>query len=450
MRPNVLVDPDERILGVAKHPFLIAGQRRGRKIQQRALRVTDQVDHAEYRVVLGVDRGQVARSFPNNRQHPPEIVRVQILQGGSHPHRALVALVEDDVVVLAIHPCKHYVIPRCEARNDPFFNAVAPCLIDRSVRNVLQRLLGINHAREFIHLLALGVKDGINRLLIDDTLFRRLVDLPEVGILVLEREAHQRVADAVLLGADDVALTLQGDVGDDVDNLLSGAHRALGGTAAHAEAFAGADVPGIHILALQRNIVLVRAVPGVDRLLFFEPRTDEDSLAVAVDRVDSLGQCVESRLLLGAQSGQIRLGVGRLDPRTAVLHLRIDLGDLRIALGRVPVPQIFLEVTHVDTAALHLGQQRTKLEIEKVFHALGGATVEEFFLQVRIEGVTNLFTGLHDRLNNALRIDVLVLQRVDHVIHLRRFGDGPAFVGDVVADAGIVYSGIAGLVRKSF
>ena len=144
-------------------------------------------------------------------------------------------------------------------------------------------------------------------------------------------------------------------------------------------------------------------------------------MTVAVDRVDSIGQRFESRLLLGAQSSQIRLGVSRLDARSAVLHLRIDLGNLRVALRRVPVPQIFLEVAHIDAGALHLGQQRTKLKVEKVFHALRCAAVEEFFLKVWVEGVADLLAGLHNRLDHALRVDMLVLERIDHVVHLRRF-----------------------------
>ena len=376
MRPNVLVDPDERILGVAKHPLLVTSQRRRCEVQQRPLRIADQVDHAEHRVVLRVDRRQVARSPADDRQHPAEIVRVEVLQCGRHAHRPLVALVEGDVVVLAIHPGKDHVIAGGEARNNTFLNTVAPCLFDRSAFDGLQRLLGVGHAGEFIDLLAIGIKHGIDGLLLNDALLRRLVDCPEINVRILDGQPHQRIADAVLLGADDVPLALHGDVGDDVDNLPAGAHRPLGGTAAHAEAFPGSDVPAIHILALQRNIVLVRAVPGVDRLLLFESRTDEDCLTVAVDRVDPLGQRVESRLLLGAQSGQIRLGVGRLDARSAVLHLRVDLGDLPVALFGVPVPQIFLEVAHVDLGGLHLRQQWAKLHIKEVFHPLGGPAVE--------------------------------------------------------------------------
>ena len=130
-------------------------------------------------------------------------------------------------MILAIYPGQNHVILILESRLNAFFNPFAPCLIDLAARDGFQRLLGIGHAREFIDLVAVRVEYGIDRFLLHHPLFRRLVDLPEILIRILQREAHQGVADAVLLGANDVSLPLHGDVGDDIDHLLTGAHCTL-------------------------------------------------------------------------------------------------------------------------------------------------------------------------------------------------------------------------------
>ena len=104
-----------------------------------------------------------------------------------------------------------------------------------------------------------------------DVLLRVRIDgKEELWIGVLDGHPIQSHGHAVLLGANDVALTLHGDVGEDVNDLTLGAHSTAACRTAHAIALANAHamVRGVvNVIPVQGDVVVISGLPSVDGVL---------------------------------------------------------------------------------------------------------------------------------------------------------------------------------------
>ena len=148
----------------------------------------------------------------------------------------------------------------------------------------------------------------------------------------------------------------------------------------------------------------------------FEAGVHQQVAGSLVDCINACSQCSEVALLLRRQAGKVSLCISSVDTRSAVGHVRVDLGNLLVALFGVTVVQVLFKLGKRDAALLHVLDQRPEFSLKEVGGLLGGATVEQLFLKVDVPVVLYLGAGLSDRFNDTLGVDLLVLQSVKDVV----------------------------------
>ena len=116
-------------------------------------------------------------------------------------------------------------------------------------------------------------------------------------------------------------------------------------------------------------------------------------------------------------------------------------------LARV-APAVLARVLFED--GLDAGRDgRLELAVYKVLCALGGAAVEQFFLQVDVGLVAQRCGCLADGLDHSLGIDLFVLQCVDHGVELRFFGRIPRCACSLAGDLAAGKLGVAIVHHKN-
>ena len=135
-----------------------------------------------------------------------------------------------------------------------------------------------------------------------------------------------------------------------------------------------------------------------------------------VDCVNACSQCGEVALLVRSQAVKVSLRVSGVDTRSAVWHVRVDLGDLLVAFFGVTVVQVLFQLGESDLAFLHVLDQWPEFSLKEIGSLLGRAPVEQFFLKVDVPVVFYLGAGLGDGFDDTLGVDLFVLQSVDDVV----------------------------------
>ena len=211
------VDSFERRECTGQNLSTLASQRSVGHLDCSTLHVAQEVERAEHRVVLGVDRSKVAGDRSRHAHRTAKAVGVQVLQGRHHSGSARIVAVKEHVTVFAIDAGSEHIELATGSRvhlvNDLLFHQAGLRILlalDTSLNRLLHNALGIRCAKAHGHQFFDDLVDvfGI-----------RIHREPEAGVGVLYGQAIGRQGHTVLVGSHDRTLTLHGNVGQDVHHV---------------------------------------------------------------------------------------------------------------------------------------------------------------------------------------------------------------------------------------
>ena len=189
---------------------------------------------------------------------------------------------------------------------------------------------------------------------------------------------------------------------------------------------------------MQRHIEGEGLLPRLDRVRLLQAAFNQQLAGALGDGVDLCGNRLVDLALVFRNVCQVLAGILGVDARAAVLHFRIvrvDLGNLLVVLLGMAVVQVLLHLADAHVVLLHLLQNRVEFLVDEVLSPLGGAAMEQLFLDVGIPLVTDLTRGVLDGRLHALEVNVLVLQCANQIvlaILAKELGVGNAFPGLLV------------------
>ena len=232
----------------ACYSLLLASDRCRGQVKHRALGIADEVDCAKDRVELRVYLGEPPGSWGDKVcRDVAQLVSVEVLQCRSHTLGPFIVGIKEYVLLYAIDTgCNHHRV-RTDRRVNPLSHK-AGVRIDVSLLRFFDNTLCVQWANAHGH----QVSHRPVRVLLPSRVNRQ----PEVGVRVLNSQTVERHRNPVLLGPDDGALTLHGDVGEDVDDGFLRSHRTTAGRAPDAVALASAHAASA--LSAEVDVVTVQ------------------------------------------------------------------------------------------------------------------------------------------------------------------------------------------------
>ena len=329
---------------------LLASQRRAAEVEQSALHISQQVDWAEQRVVLGVDRTEITGDLRADAEQTLQALCVQVLHGLRHPQRARIVLVEFDghlgnLAVRAAHLGDQHIVPAAIQRIDALHNLAQPRVEHLGLRR-----------------LCLNGPKPLDRMFLDQT--------------------HQGRRHDVLFPARNCTLAFLHDVGQHIHHFAQRTSPALRFLAADTEPLANSSAASL-ALTHQRDVVLEQIFPAVHRFLIFQAIFHIQLPCTLNDCIHLFGDRFQFRLGGRGQLGEILVGIGILHAGSAVCQIwvvGVALGNNPVRLLGVAGMQKFLHVSNGQIAGFDQAHQRPQLVVGKLFRACCRPALEQSLL----------------------------------------------------------------------